>query len=68
MREVMKMPNEPDYKTAYETMSQAISEVAQILAAARIRTLTSLSISGRKELEEAVLELPDPVEALSREE
>ena len=62
------MTNEPDYKTAYETLSQAISEVAQILAAARIRTLTSLSISGRKELEEAVQELPDPVEALSREE
>ena len=62
------MPNEPDYKTAYETLSQAISEVAQILAAARIHTLTSLSISGRKELEEAVQELPDPVEALSREE
>ena len=68
MREVMKMPNEPDYKTAYETLSQAISEVAQILAAARIRTLAGLYMRDGKELDEADQELMDLIAQMCRDE
>lgn len=50
------MPNEPDYKTAYETLARAIEEAERILYKADLMTSAGLSMQKGKELEEDVME------------
>ena len=68
MQEVMDMTTEQDYKTAYEALSRALAEAAQILAAARIRTLAGLCMRDGKELDEADQELMDLIAQMCRDE
>lgn len=50
------MPNDPDYKTAYETLARAIEEAERILYKADLMTSVGLSMQKGKELEEDVIE------------
>lgn len=50
------MPNEPDYKTAYETLARAIEDAERILYKADLIASAGLSMQKGSELEEEVME------------
>ena len=53
------MPNEPDYKTAYETLARAIEEADRILCRADFLVTAELSQQMGEEIEKEVLDFVD---------
>lgn len=50
------MPDEPDYKTAYETLMRAIEEANRILYRVQFMTSVGLSLQRGEEVGNEVLE------------
>nr|WP_326184128.1 hypothetical protein [uncultured Oscillibacter sp.] len=50
------MPNEPDYKSAYETMMEATARCERIIYRAQIITSVELALQRGEKLDEEIME------------
>lgn len=59
------MPSEPDYKTAYETLMNAIDQCDRIIYRAQIMTSAELAQQRGEQLEDEVIEHYEALKALT---
>ena len=66
MSEVMTMPNEPDYKAAYEILLSAVENATRVLQKAHLRTTLKLRVESGELTAEDETGLEEEIAAFNR--